>query len=660
MHTKLLVLCLVYCVLALLWVFSTDLLLQRLLKNAFDIHTLQVIGSCTSVLFTALLLYVVGRCHASRMEHQRKARSLQEIYLRNAAAIFESTLEGVIVTDAERHITHINPALGHITGYAESEVLGRTPSLFSSGLHNSDFYQDMWHALSERRFWSGEIWNRRKSGELYAQWQTIRAVYDDNDRLTHYIGVFSDVTLLKRSREDLAYLTHYDQLLDLPNRLLFLELAKQQLERSLTMDSKAGGALLLIDLDHFKNINESLGHNTGDALLKEFAARLHRCQSNGMVLARLDGDELALLVEQCSAERAAALAQRILADLNQVFILQEQELFISASIGIAFYPYDAQNIEQLLRNADSALFKAKANGRSTYAFYSQELTSQACERVQLATSLRQALEQQQLVPYYQPIHDLKSGEIVGFEALARWQHPEQGLISPARFIPVAEETGLIAAIDRRILEQACRQTQAWLNEGRNLCFISVNISSRLFHRGELDIQVAKILARTGLPAHRLILEITESAVMEDAEGAMIQLDRLRKLGVSLAIDDFGTGYSSLQRLKRMNVHKLKLDQGFVKGLPHDAGNVAITRSVITLAHNLGLRVVAEGIELPEQAAFLLEHHCDLGQGYGFGRPQPAVNIVWQSTASMQYGQSAMAARPAVDRLPKRSAQVHTQ
>ncbi len=329
---------------------------------------------------------------------------------------------------------------------------------------------------------------------------------------------------------------------------------------------------------------------------------------------------------------------QVLEDLQTVFVVDGHELFVSASIGIALYPGDAETVEQLLRNADSALFKAKANGRATYAFYSQELTSQACERVQLAVSLRQALEQQQLVPFYQPIHELRSGRITGFEALARWNHPEQGLIPPARFIPIAEESGLIAAIDRQIMEQACLQMRRWLDEGRNLDYISVNISSRLFHKVELDTQVAETLATTRLSAEHLLLEITESAVMEDADGAMRQLERLRRLGVRLAIDDFGTGYSSLQRLKRMKVHKLKLDQGFVRGLPDDRDDAAITRSVISLAHNLGLRVVAEGIENSQQAAFLLQHHCDLGQGYGFGRPAPAGEICWQNEPAMQYGQ----------------------
>ncbi len=639
-HSTLLCLCLLYCALALSWSLLADRLLGYWSHDVVLINEFKIIKGVSFSIATTAIIYLLGAFYLRKIQRQQTTLQAQETYLRTAAAVFESTQEGVVVTDRNQRITHINPALSQITGYSQSEVIGQTPKLFASGLHNEDFYREMWTTLCQQGHWSGEIWNRRKSGELYPQWQTIRAVRDSNWQITHYVGVFSDVSVLKRSRDDLTYLSHYDQLLDLPNRQLFLELAKQQLEHAITDNTHAGGALLLIDLDHFKNINESLGHHIGDALLKEFTQRLRRYQQNGMILARLGGDELALLCEQCSNERAATLAGQILAELSPVFTLHEQELFISASIGIALYPNDAQTVEQLLSNADSALFKAKGNGRATYAFYSQELTSQALDRVHLATSLRQALKEHQLIPFYQPIHELATGKVVGFEALARWQHPEQGLIAPIRFIPIAEESGLIAAIDRCILEQACRQMRGWLDQGHPLEFMSVNLSSRLFHRGELDIQVAKILNDTGLAPHHLVLEITESAVMEDVDRAMLQLDRLHNLGVRLAIDDFGTGYSSLQRLKRMNVDKLKLDQGFVRGLPHDADDAAITHSVITLAHSLGLRVVAEGIEKPEQAAFLLQHGADLGQGYGFGRPKPSNEIDWSANVSLQYGQNS--------------------
>ncbi|MFC3608006.1 putative bifunctional diguanylate cyclase/phosphodiesterase [Stutzerimonas tarimensis] len=641
MHAKLLRLCLGYCLLALAWVLTSDLLLAHWVEDPVTGEHLQLVKGSGFILFTALLLYLLGRHYLAALEAQQAARREHETYLRNAAAVFESTQEGVVVTDAEQRIIHVNPALCTITGYSEADVIGQTPRLFCSGRHDAAFYRIMWNALRDQHCWSGEIWNRRKSGEIYPQWQNIRAIHDEQGEVSHYVAVFSDITLLKRSQEEITHLAHYDQLLDLPNRLLFIERTRQELERSTSGQGQTGGALLLIDLDHFKDINESLGHNLGDSLLKLVAERLRLHQQDEMTLARLGGDEFALLCQGYTAERAAALALRLLDCLDPPFSLCGQELFISASIGIVFYPNDAQDVEQLLRNADSALFKAKGSGRSTYAFYSQDLTNQARQRVELGTALRQALEQRQLVAYYQPVHCLRDGRIIGFEALVRWDHPDHGLISPAAFIPAAEESGLISSIDRWMLQQACRQIRGWLDSGRSLDFVAVNISSRLFTRGELDLHVSQVLAESRLEPGYLMLEITESAVMEDADAAMIILDRLRELGVRLAIDDFGTGYSSLARLKRMRVHKLKIDQGFVRGLPHDPENAAITRSVIGLAHNLGLSVVAEGVETAEQAAFLLEEGCDLGQGFGFGRPCAPERIEWD-LERMHYGQTRLA------------------
>ncbi len=642
MNTSLVRLSLGYFCLAMLWILLGDTLLGQLVSG--DGQAWQMGKGALFVTLTSALLFVLGRRHVRRFDEQQRAQHLQETSLKQAAAVFDSTQEGVLVTDPQQHIVHVNPAFSRITGYSTEEVLGQTPKLFASGKHDAAFYRQMWQALQEDGVWSGEIWNRRKNGEVYPQWQNLRCIYDNEGQLSHYVAVFSDLSALKRSREELDQLAHFDPLVNLPNRLLFTERAKQDLERARA--NKRSGALLLIDLDHFKDINESLGHNLGDTLLQAVSARLSEQLESGMTLGRLGGDEFALLCEDYGAEKATALALRILDRLNEPFRLGERELFSSASIGIVLYPYptDVQNVEQLMRNADSALFKAKSSGRSTYAFYSQELTSQARQRVELVTALRQALEQGQLRLHYQPIYDLRQGSISGFEALVRWQHPEKGLISPAVFIPIAEETGLISAIDHWVLQQACHQAREWLGQGRPLGFIAVNISSRLFGNGDLDLQIATVLASSGLAARHLELEITESAVMQDPDGALELLQRLRALGVQLAIDDFGTGYSSLQRLKRMNVHKLKIDQGFVRGLPADREDAAITRSVIGLAHNLGLKVVAEGIEIADQAAFLLEQNCDYGQGYGFARPRPADEIDWQPTA-LDYGQRCRSSSP---------------
>ena len=636
MNTYLVRVSLGYFSLAMLWILLGDALVSHLAAD--DSQTWQMGKGALFVALTSALIFLLGRQHFRRFDEQQRAQHVQETSLKQAAAVFDSTQEGVLVTDPRQRIVHVNPAFSRITGYSTEEVLGQTPKLFASGKHDAEFYQQMWLALKENGEWSGEIWNRRKNGEVYPQWQNLRCIYDNQGQLSHYVAVFSDLSALKRSREELDQLAHYDPLVNLPNRLLFTERAKQDLERARA--NKRSGALLLIDLDHFKDINESLGHSLGDALLQAVSTRLGEHLEKGMTLGRLGGDEFALLCEGYGAEKATALALRILDRLNEPFHIGSQELFSSASIGIVLYPYptDVQNAEQLMRNADSALFKAKSNGRSTYAFYSEELTSQARQRVELVTALRQALEQGQLRLHYQPIYDLRQGTISGFEALVRWQHPEKGLIAPGAFIPIAEETGLISAIDHWVLEQACNQAREWLGQGHPLGFIAVNISSRLFGNGELDLQVATILARSGLEARHLELEITESAVMQDPDAALVLLQRLRALGVQLAIDDFGTGYSSLQRLKRMNVHKLKIDQGFVRGLPDDRDDAAITRSVIGLAHNLGLRVVAEGIETAEQATFLLGQNCDYGQGYGFARPQPADAVDWRPS-ELCYGQA---------------------
>jgi len=638
MNTHLVRLSLGYFLLAMLWILLGDTLIGHLVKGS-DSQAWHMGKGALFVAFTSALLFVLGRQHFRRFDEQQRAQHVQETSLKQAAAVFDSTQEGVLVTDPSQHIVHVNPAFSRITGYSTEEVLGQTPKLFASGKHDAAFYAQMWLALKDHGEWSGEIWNRRKNGEVYPQWQNLRCIHDNQGNLSHYVAVFSDLSALKRSREELDQLAHYDPLVNLPNRLLFTERAKQDLERARA--SRRSGALLLIDLDHFKDINESLGHSLGDALLQTVSVRLSVELEEGMTLGRLGGDEFALLCEGFGAEKATALALRILDRLNEPFHLGGQELFSSASIGIVLYPYptDVQNVEQLMRNADSALFKAKSSGRSTYAFYSEELTSQARQRVELVTALRQALEHGQLRLHFQPIYDLHQGTIAGFEALVRWQHPQKGLIAPGIFIPIAEETGLIGAIDNWVLEQACDQAREWLGQGRALGFIAVNISSRLFGNGDLDLQVATVLAKSGLEPRYLELEITESTVMQDPDAALELLQRLRTLGVQLAIDDFGTGYSSLQRLKRMNVHKLKIDQGFVKGLPADREDAAITRSVISLAHILGLKVVAEGIEVADQAAFLLSQNCDYGQGYGFARPLPASDIDWRPTA-LDYGNSS--------------------
>ncbi|MGU1736005.1 putative bifunctional diguanylate cyclase/phosphodiesterase [Pseudomonas aeruginosa] len=546
---------------------------------------------------------------------------LKEDHLRQAAAVFDSTREGVLVTDAQAVIVHVNPSFERITGYRSEDVLGKTPAILRSGRQDQAFYQRLWLALREQDVWSGEIWNRRKSGEIYPQWLHIRAVRNDQGQLTHYVGVFSDLSSIKRSENELDFLAHHDSLTGLPNRVLLRERIEQALENG--KDRTVAGALLLIDLDHFKHINDSLGHTTGDMLLKEVSKRLQHQLDERCLLSRLGGDEFAILVENDDPEAVARLSQRILDGFNAPFDIHCQPIYISASLGVSLYPEDDSDVDHLMQHADAALFQAKDSGRNAYAFYTRVLTARARAHVQVESALRHALDHDELRVHYQPVHDLASGRIVGVESLVRWQHPERGLVPPGEFVPVAEECGLIAALDNWVLKRACRQMREWQQRGVELEFVAVNVSSRLFNRGGLEERIANALEESGLEPRYLELEVTESAVMEDFEQSLNLLCRLRILGVNLAIDDFGTGYSSLMRLKRLPVHKLKIDQGFVAGLPGAVDDAAIARAIVALAQSMGLRVVAEGIEHQDQALFLREHGCDFGQGYWYGRPQPA-------------------------------------
>ena len=627
---------LLYGLLAVFWLLVTDHLLNSYFDDSAQLVRWQQINGYVFALFSAVLIFFararlfdfLGMNPGLKRQRQDQER------LRQAAVVFDCTREGVLVSDSRGVIVHVNRALVEITGYPAEEVLGRRPNMFKSGRHGPEFYQAMFKSIDEHGEWHGEIWNRRKSGEVYPQWQTVRAITDDKGQVSHYVAVFSDISAIKNSQTELARLVHHDPLTDLPNRLLFTDRTEQALASA--QRHQTGCALLMIDLDHFKIINDSLGHNVGDLLLKAVAERLLRVFGKGFTVARLGGDEFAVLIDSCAqASQAAGLAQQVLEIMKGPFDVDKHQLFISASVGISVFPGDALNAEQLLRNADSALFKAKSSGREGYALYTEELTAHAQYRVEVASDLRRALEQQELRVYYQPVHELKTSRLIGVEALVRWEHPLRGLLAPGEFIPIAERTGLIAEIDAWVLEQACWQMVQWQGAGVELAFVAVNISSRLFARPELFALVSTVLADTGLDPALLELEVTESAVMDNSQVALEQMHRLRALGLRLAIDDFGTGFSSLLRLKRLPVQKLKIDQGFVAGLPGDNDDVAIVRAVIALGQSMGLQVHAEGIEQVGQAQFLLDLDCDLGQGYWFGRPMPAQDLDWQRAPAIR-------------------------
>ncbi|MCW8905788.1 MAG: EAL domain-containing protein, partial [Sedimenticola sp.] len=523
-----------------------------------------------------------------------------EQQLRLNASVFENTDEGVMITDVDGTILETNRACSDILGYTREELAGVNPSLFSSGRHDKSYFRDMWHALAQTGRWRGEIWNRRKNGELFPEWLTISSVKDSCGKTSHYVGVFTDISQIKQSQEQLEHLGHHDSLTDLPNRLLLnerLEQAIRHAERHQTLL-----AVIFLDLDNFKHINDSLGHPVGDQLLQAVAGRLLDTIRQDDTVARIGGDEFVLLLEDIGPpEHAGLAAQKLARAFADPFQLQDHTIRVTASMGICISPEDGRDPATLLRNADSAMYRAKEEGRNTYQFYTEELTRNAFERVLLENNLRQAVEKKQLRLLYQPQWDLQSGRIIGLEALIRWRHPELGMISPARFIPLAEESGLIHPIGRWVLDSACRQGRKWLDRGFDFGRIAINIAGPQLQRGNLLNEVQRALDSSGLPTHHLELEVTEGFIMQQAESAISQLQALRDLGVTLAIDDFGTGYSSLSYLKRLPIHKLKIDQSFVRDIPEDQNDMAIADAVIAMGRSLGLTVIAEGVETRAQA-----------------------------------------------------------
>jgi diguanylate cyclase (GGDEF)-like protein/PAS domain S-box-containing protein len=542
--------------------------------------------------------------------------------LRLSASVFEHSVEGVVITDPQGTIVDVNRAFSNIMGYTRDEVLGKNPRFWSSGRHSKTFFSDLWRLLTETGQWRGELWNRRKDGSVFPEWLTINDVHDARGELTHYIGIFTDISHIKKSQEQLDFLAHHDPLTKLPNRLLMLE----RLSHAIARAERQGIllAVLFVDLDRFKQINDSMGHPQGDLLLQHVSSRLGKEIRNDDTLARIGGDEFVLLLEGINkVDTFTHAAQKLIALFDEPFILDQQEVNISASIGIAIYPEDGQESTTLLRNADAAMYRAKEIGRDNYQFYTQELTKNALARVAMESRLRHALDRGELYLVYQPQVALSNGAIIGAESLLRWQSPDLGLVSPATFIPFAEESGLIHSIGQWVLSKACRQGRLWLDQGYSLEHIAVNISGMQIQRGNLVDEVTKALEESRLPPERLELEVTEGFIMEDPEFAIKQLSVLRDLGVMLSIDDFGTGYSSLSYLKRLPIDKLKIDQSFVRDIPKDQDDMAITNAVIAMGHTLGLAVIAEGIETDVQVKFLTSRGCKEGQGYLFSKPLPA-------------------------------------
>lgn len=561
------------------------------------------------------------------------ALAVQKVFaaerLKQAAAVFESTRDGVVITDLEPCILAVNRAYMEITGYSEAEALGKNPKIIRSGRHDELFYQAMWADLIKVGHWRGEIWNRRKNGEIYPQWLTISTVRNDKNEPCNYVGVFTDITQVKQSEARLTHLAHYDPLTGLPNRLLVQLRLNHAIERAQRHHHRV--ATLYLDLDRFKNVNDSLGHPIGDELLIMLASRLKKRLREEDTLARLGGDEYLLVLEDIKEpSEPATLAQDLIGLLTAPFTLPSgHEIFINASIGISLFPDDAHSVTELIQHADMAMYLAKQEGRNTYRYHTEALSIAANERLVLETRLRQALAAEEFILYYQPLIDARSGRVVGVEALVRWQPPGGVMVLPGKFIPIAEETGLIVPLGEWVLRTACAQGRAWLDSGLPPLVMAVNLSVRQFQSENLVELTQQVLAETQFPAACLELELTESMFMEHAEQSINTLKTLKALGVHLAIDDFGTGYSSLTYLKRFPIDKLKIDQSFVRGLENDPNDREIAATIIAMARSLKLSVLAEGVESEQQLDFLRQRGCDYYQGFLFHKPVPALELeVW--------------------------------
>ncbi|CAA7623303.1 PAS:GGDEF [Magnetospirillum sp. LM-5] len=563
-----------------------------------------------------------GRRAAGRLGE--RARSAAEARL--AAQMFGNALEAMVITNADGTILRVNPAFTQLTGYDASEAVGHKANLLRSYHHDDGFYAAMWQELNEHGRWQGEIMNRRKDGSIFAAWETIAAVAEpDAKQPRHYVASFRDITEQLEAQKHIQHLAHFDPLTDLPNRALFHDRLTHALAFAARDDRKL--AVLFVDLDGFKKVNDTLGHRAGDELLVEVARRLRSSVRGADTVSRLGGDEFALILERVAdSEDAVMVAEKLLNALQAPIVLNGRDIFVGASIGIGFYPDDGEDAASLLQHADTAMYQAKAEGKGRFRFYSSDMTQRQERRLELEAGLRTAIADRVFQVYYQPKQSLKHGSVAGFEALVRWPHPELGLISPADFVPLAEELGLITQIDMLVLEQACAMGKACLEAGHRVT-MAVNLSSLDLKSLELVESIRSVIDASGFPAELIVLEITESFAMELGSGGIEALERLAALGVSLAIDDFGTGYSSLSYLKQLPVGSVKIDRSFVRDIGTDSRDTMLVQTIVGLAHSLDLSVVAEGVEMTSQRSILRDQECDEAQGYLIARPMPCGDVL---------------------------------
>jgi diguanylate cyclase (GGDEF)-like protein/PAS domain S-box-containing protein len=552
-------------------------------------------------------------------------RQRAEAAQRLTAQVFDNMTEGIVVTDAQAAIVTVNPAFTVITGFTGETISGWPLRSLYPDDEAARLDTVMADELGAGRQWRGELWSRRHDGHLFPAAVTVSTVRDGQGRLANYVIVFSDVTARKQNEERMRILAYHDHLTGLPNRALLGTLLQQAIHQAQRNGRR--GAVLFLDLDHFKNVNDTQGHAGGDQLLQAAAVRLKGSLRESDTVARLGGDEfVVLLPEIAQSTDAAAVAEKLLRVLAEPFQVVGQRLFVTASLGISVFPDDALEGDDLLKNADTALYRAKEQGRNGFVFYTPEMYAAALKRMALESSLRAALEREEFIVYYQPRVALDSGRVIGMEALVRWRHPELGLVAPGHFITVAEDTGLIVPIGRWVLRQACLQNKAWQAHGFPRLRVSVNLSGRQFKQDDVVETVAAALRETGLAPEDLELELTESILFLNNGETEKKLQALRAMGVHLAIDDFGTGYSSLEYLMRLPVHRLKIDRSFIRALTSKPEDAAIARAIVAMGHSLALEVTAEGVETAEQLSVLQACGCDESQGYYFGQPVPATEF----------------------------------
>ncbi|MDO8585636.1 MAG: EAL domain-containing protein [Armatimonadota bacterium] len=549
-------------------------------------------------------------------------RARVEAELRIQTSAINAAIDQILITNANGDIQFVNPAFENETGYSAAEVLGKNPRILKSGAHEREFYKEMWDTLLAGRTWRGEVVNARKDGSLATDEMTITPVKDDAGVVERFVAIKRDISEKKTYESRLDHMAHHDHLTGLPNRLLFAD----RLTQSLNLARRYGQsvAVMFLDLDSFKTINDTLGHSFGDLVLKAVADRLTSLLREVDTVARMGGDEFTIILERVTRiEQTVEIARKVLAALAEPFTLRDREVFVTTSIGISVYPADGGDVETLVRNADTAMYRAKEQGRGNYQFYTDALNASALQRMELENGLRKALERREFVLYYQPHVDLRTGMPLGSEALLRWQRPGIGIISPAQFIPLAEETGLIVPMTEWTLNTACAQNKAWQDAGYPPMDIAVNISARLFRQHDLVETVERALNASGLAPNYLTLELTESVLMEEPDAAGAILRTLKAMGIRVSVDDFGTGYSSLSYLKRFPVDTVKIDQSFVREIATNSDDAVIAQAIVAMAHSLKLNVIAEGVETLQQLQFLRSIKCDEMQGYFVSRPVPA-------------------------------------